>query len=134
LIPIIKKETVMKQFYLEKKSYQKYDNGHYLLYLNEEEAEQTAEDGEKVSGYTYSGDIEDGGTLIEAKSATRPEFINGLIQKQYDASAESAIQSNRLIALIEPEHERAAEYIANWEAFQAYREQCKGQAKVLLAE
>jgi hypothetical protein len=122
----------MDNFYVERKKYTKYDSEHYLLYLNEETAEQKAEDGKTSSGYTYTGDMEDGGTLIEAKSATYPEFINGLIRKEYDASAESAVQSNRLVALIEPKHERASEYIANWEVFQTYREKCKRQAKVLL--
>jgi len=126
-----------KQVYSEKRTFIKYDNEHYLLYLNEENVEYTPqiEENEKstpIPGYSYTGDMEDGGTLVEAKSATYPEFVNGLIRKQYDASAESAIQSNRLIALIEPEHERSEEYIANWNNFQDYREQCKKQAKAVL--
>jgi len=126
-----------RQVYSEKRTYLKYDNEHYLLYLNEEEVELSPEDTEdektsSVPGYAYSGEMEDGGTLIEAKSATYPEFVNGLIRKQYDASAESALQSNRIIALIDPEHERSEDYIANWETFQNYREQCKGQAKAVL--
>lgn len=123
-----------KQVYSEKRTYLRYDSEHFLLYLNEETAEQPVTEDENTStpGYAYTGDMEDGGTLIEAKSAVYPEFVNGLIRKRYDASAESAIQSNRLTALIEPEHDRAGEYIANWETFQTYREQCKQQAKTLL--
>jgi predicted Ser/Thr protein kinase len=124
----------MDNFYVKKKKYTKYDSEQYLLYLNAETAEKKSEDGETLSGYAYAGDMEDGGTLIEAKSATYPEFVSGLIRKEYDASAESAVQSNRLVALIEPTHERAGEYIANWEAFQAYRALCKEQAKKVLLE
>ena len=38
-----------------RQNYVKYDDNHYLLFLNEQEAEQTNENGDKVKGYTYTG-------------------------------------------------------------------------------
>ena len=32
----------------------------------------------------------------------------------------------------DPEHERAAEFISEWDDFQSYREQCKEQADALI--
>ena len=74
----------------------------------------------------------DGGTLIEAKEATYDEFVSGLIRTRYSASRVEAIQSNRMIALVNPEHERAAEFISEWDDFQSYRKQCKEQADALI--
>ena len=67
----------------QRQSYMKYDDNHYLLFLNEQEAEQTNEEGEKIKGYTYTGQRIDGSTLIEATGVTpeniRGKFIAGLL-------------------------------------------------------
>ena len=129
--------------YAEKKTFSKFDNEHYLCYLNEQREEYSPESDARsgevtepvsapVLGYAYTGDMVDGGTLIEAKEATYDEFVSGLIRTRYSASRVEAIQSNRMIALVNPEHERAAEFISEWDDFQSYREQCKEQADALI--
>lgn len=128
-----------KGIYAEKKTFSKFDNEHYLCYLNEQREEyspeldaRSGEVTEPVSGYAYTGEMVDGGTLVEAKEATYDEFVSGLIRVRYPASKVEAIQSNRMIAFVNPEHERAAEFISEWDDFQSYREQCKEQANTLI--
>ena len=88
-----------KGIYAEKKTFSKFDNEHYLCYLNEQREEYSPESdacsGEvtepvsaPVLGYAYTGDMVDGGTLIEAKEATYDEFVSGLIRTRYSASRE----------------------------------------------
>lgn len=76
----------------------KYDNTHYLLFLNEQEAEQTNEVGEKIKGYTYTGPRQDGSTLIEAtgvnKENIRGKFIAGLIGLEYNIDDQIALLAN----------------------------------------
>ncbi len=76
----------------------KYDNSHYLLFLQEQEAEQTNEQGEKIKGYTYTGPRQDGSTLIEAAEVTaeniRGKFIAGLIGLEYSLDDQIAILAN----------------------------------------
>ena len=81
-----------------RQSYMKYDNSHYLLFLNEQEAEQTNEQGEKIKGYTYTGTMPDGSTLIEATGVTseniRGKFIAGLLGLNYSLDDQIAILAN----------------------------------------
>ena len=81
-----------------RQSYMKYDNNHYLLFLNEQEAEQTNEQGEKIKGYTYTGTMPDGSTLIEATGVTseniRGKFIAGLIGLEYSLDDQIALLAN----------------------------------------
>ena len=132
-----------KVIYAEKKTYVKFDDEHYLCYLNEQREEFTPQTdarlgepekpvADPVQGYAYTGNMADGGTLIEAKEATYDEFVSGLIRAGYPASRIEAIQSNLMIAFITPDHERADEFVEEWEELQAYRQQCKEQAKALL--
>lgn len=76
----------------------KYDNSHYLLFLNEQEAEQTNEQGEKIKGYTYTGPRQDGSTLIEATGVTqenmRGKFIAGLLGLEYSLDDQIALLAN----------------------------------------
>jgi hypothetical protein len=90
-------------------------------------------DGEAIAGYAYTGEQSDGSTLIEAKEATYDAFISGLIRLEYSQSRTEAVQANRTAVLINKKHEKAAEYTAEWDAFQAYRTQCKNEAKRLLS-
>lgn len=82
----------------QRQSYRKYDNNHYLLYLNEKEAEQTDELGNTVNGYTYTGTEIDGSMLIEATGVTesnkRSKFIAGLIGTQYTKDDQIALLAN----------------------------------------
>lgn len=86
------------QFNPQRQSYMKYDNTHYLLFLQEQEAEQTNEDGEKIKGYTYIGPRQDGSTLIEATDVTteniRGKFIAGLIGLEYSLDDQIALLAN----------------------------------------
>ena len=81
-----------------RQSYMKYDNNHYLLFLNEQEAEQTNEQGKKIKGYTYTGTMPDGSTLIEATGVTpenmRGKFIAGLLGLEYSLDDQIALLAN----------------------------------------
>ena len=82
----------------QRQSYMKYDNEHYLLFLHEQEAEQTNEQGEKIKGYTYTGPRIDGSTLIEAIGVTqeniRGKFIAGLLGLKYSLDDQIALLAN----------------------------------------
>ena len=85
--------------YKERKAFEIYDQSHALLYLNEQPAEITDEEtGESVPGYSYTGDMPDGGTLVEASGVTdenrRDKFVAGLIGKSYDMDAQIAVLAN----------------------------------------
>lgn len=62
-----------RAIYTERKTFVKYDDNHYLLYLNEEVLENHVPEGhggepepEPRVAYAYTGTCEDGGTVIEA--------------------------------------------------------------------
>lgn len=82
----------------QRQNYAKYDDNHYLLFLNEQEAEQTNENGDKVKGYSYTGTRTDGSTLIEATDVTaenmRSKFIAGLIGTEYTKDDQIALLAN----------------------------------------
>lgn len=85
--------------YKERKNFVQYDDNHVLLYLNEQPAEITNEEtGETEQGFSYTGTMEDGGTLIEAKDVTadnrRAKFISGLLGTEYDINDQIAILAN----------------------------------------
>lgn len=91
-------ERMFNKFNPHRQSYMKYDNTHYLLFLNEQEAEQTNEIGEKIKGYTYTGPRQDGSTLIEATEVTseniRGKFIAGLLGLEYSIDDQIALLAN----------------------------------------
>jgi hypothetical protein len=128
--------------YQAKRTYEKYDEKHYMLYLNEQQSEYTPEhsrgineqptEPELVKGFAYTGDQPDGGTLIEAKEATYGDFVAGLLRKQYTADAVEAIQANALIALKDKNIAQAAQYKAEFDEYNAYRVKCKADAKTAL--
>lgn len=111
----------------QRQNYAKYDDNHYLLFLNEQEAEQTNENGDKVKGYTYTGTRTDGSTLIEATDVTaenmRSKFISGLIRKRYSQDEVEAIILNGT---------QSMEHAAEMDALQAYRDDCKRKVDELL--
>lgn len=131
-----------KVVYTEEKKYCKYDEGHYMTYLGEEILtdyipEDLPEDSElrlkPVTGYAYTGTESDGGTLIEASGANYDDFVAGLIRLKYTPDAESAINSNMLLAVVSTENPRVDEFKNEWQAFQTYRDECKALAKSLLS-
>ena len=81
-----------------RQSYMKYDNNHYLLFLNEQAAEQEDEFSGKISGYTYTGTMPDGSTIIETTGVTaenmRGKFIAGLIGIEYTKDDQIALLAN----------------------------------------
>lgn len=133
-----------KQIYQERRTYLHYDAGRFMLYLNEGREEYIpsvatpAEEPENlpvsapIMGYSYEGEEEDGGTLIEATAANYEAFVNGLIRKRYTQSEVEAIQSNMIVSMTDPDAERSAEFRQEWEAYQDYRETCKNNAKAIL--
>lgn len=63
-----------RAIYTERKTFVRYDDNHYLLYLNEEVLENHVPEGhggepepEPCTAYAYTGTCEDGGTLIEPR-------------------------------------------------------------------
>ncbi len=115
--------------YTERKKFEIYDGGHALLYLNEQPAEIANEEtGKSVPGYSYTGDMPDGGTMIEASGVTdenrRDKFIAGLIGTHYDKDAQIAVLANGADT---PEH------AAELEQFARVRSICKAQVDELLA-
>lgn len=88
-----------KVSYIGRKNFVKFDDKHYLLYLNEEQAEvKNEETGDAVQGYAYTGSQPDGSTLVEAKDVTddnrRAKFVAGLIGTEYDIDSQIAILAN----------------------------------------
>lgn len=88
-----------KVSYIGRKNFVKFDDKHYMLYLNEEQAEvKNEETGDAVQGYAYTGSQPDGGTLVEAKGVTddnrRAKFVAGLIGTEYDIDSQIAILAN----------------------------------------
>lgn len=130
------------QIYPEKKTFQKFDAKRFIIYLNEGRADYVPSASntgmeenveiEPVLGYSYRGTMPDGGTLIMATEASYSAFVSGLIRLLYSEDAESAIQANMMVALSEPDSERANEFREEWGAFQTFRNGCKEIAKSLL--
>jgi hypothetical protein len=126
--------------YPTQRTYEKYDDEHYMLYLDEQPVEYTPEHGggmneqpaEPIHGFSYTGDQLDGGTLIEAKDATYETFVSGLIRKKHTADAVEAIQANALVALKDKSNANAAKYKQEFDNYTTYRLQCKSAAKNIL--
>ena len=120
--------TMNISFNPQRQSYMKYDNSHYLLFLNEQEAEQTNEVGDKVKGYTYTGPRQDGSTLIEAtgvnKENIRGKFIAGLLGLDYSLDDQIALLANG---------EDSEEHSEELEAFSSARSEAKKAVDELLS-
>lgn len=111
----------------------KYDDGRHLLYLDEQavtftpNAGHDGEAAEPVEGYAYTGDMEDGSTIIEAADVTdenrRAKYIAGLIATRYSTDAQIAILANGADT---PSH---AQELAE---FNDYRQACKQKVDELL--
>lgn len=86
----------MKKVYLSRKSYVRFDDDHFLLYIGEQKVENyhpetsgtsdteaEASDSEGITAFSYDGDEADGSTKIQAKSATYDDFTAGLVRTKY---------------------------------------------------
>lgn len=120
----------------ERQYFGKYDNDHHLLYLNEQAAnfmspthntDENPGEQVEVSGYSYSGNMPDGSTIIEAKGVTdenrRDKYIAGLIGKRYSIDAQLAMLANG------NDTENHAQELRDFEAF---RIKCKRDVDELL--
>lgn len=112
--------------YPQKKSYNRYDDEHFLLYLNEEIIkdylpQDADEDTQPITAYRYTGTFPDGGTLIKANESTYENFVSGLIRTKYSADQVEAIILN-----FQSNHpERMPEFIQDMEDLNIFREECK---------
>lgn len=122
----------MRAIYTQPRTFLKYDDSHYIVYLEEEKIEsyvpETADGGttpDPVTAYAYSGTEADGGTLIEAKSPDRDSLINGIIRSRYTQSEEDAVKTHQIELLKDAAVEKASEYEAEWAEFNAVRDMAK---------
>ncbi|MGM9753825.1 MAG: hypothetical protein ACI3ZK_07250 [Candidatus Cryptobacteroides sp.] len=109
-----------------------YDGAHFLVYLNGIEADyKPDDDSESIPGISYSGNMEDGGTLIECDEWNRDKLINGIIRTKYLQTEEDAIKTHQ-IQLLQAKagleegtlsEEKQDEYMQEWAEFQAFRQQ-----------
>ena len=118
-----------RAIYTERKTFVKYDDNHYLLYLNEEVLENHVPEGhggepepEPCTAYAYTG------TLIEAADATYERFVSGLVRTRYSADRVEAITLNKLGS----DTARMAEFEAEFEELERYRSDCKARVRALL--
>lgn len=109
----------------------KYDGAHFLCYLNEKPATyKPDETSEPMEGYSYTGPVPDGGTLIECDEWNRDKLVNGIIRSKYLQTEEDAIKTHQIQLLqakagMEGEpltEEKTSEYMAEWAEFQAFRQ------------
>ena len=116
------------QFNPQRQTFVKYDDSHYLLFLNEQEAEQEDEFSGKISGYTYTGTMPDGSTLIEAtgvnKENIRGKFIAGLLGLEYSLDDQIALLANG---------EDSEEHSKEFTDFMKIRKEAKKNVDELLA-
>ncbi len=110
----------------------KYDGAHFLCYLDEKPTSFKPDDSsEAVDGFSYTGTMADGGTLIECDEWNRDKLINGIIRTKYLQTEEDALKTHQ-IQLLQAEagleggglsDEKKAEYLREWQEFQAFRQE-----------
>lgn len=115
--------------YTERRTFEKYDDTHYLVYLGEEIISDyipPVMDPQSVpipvTGYSYTGTEPDGGTLIASIDAGRDNLINGIIRSCYTQTEEDAIKTHQIIRLSNLECDKADEYAEEWSTFCTFRE------------
>lgn len=119
--------------YPNQRSYIRYDDAHFLLYLNEEVIEDylpdDAEEGTTpVTAYSYTGSFPDGGTLISAREETYDEFVSGLVRSRYSSDQVEAI----ILNLQSGDPDRIDEFQQEMDDLIAWRSECKQIAAYLL--
>ncbi len=131
--------------YPERKAFTRFDDRHFALYLGEEAisyAPDHTEPGDDVpapstppapvEGYSYTGPMADGGTMVAATEATYEAFVSGLVRRRYSADDVEALHVNKTETLGNAAHPRAEEFAQAWEEFQTYRAECKAAAREVL--
>ena len=117
--------------YPHKMRFSQYDETHFLVYLNEAPAQyKPDEESEAVPGFAYTGNMGDGGTLIECDALDRNKLINGIIRTRSMQTEEDAIKTHQ-IQLLQAKSgieagavsaKKESEYAEEWAAFQSFRE------------
>lgn len=127
--------------YTERKRFAKYDNSHFIVYLDEERVEGYVPEvmegqpvPDPVTAYAYTGTEKDGGTLIEAVSPDRDSLINGIIRSRYTQSEEDAIKTHQIELLRDPSIAKADAYNQEWETFNTLREMAKSTVDGWISE
>lgn len=121
-----------RKIYTERRTLLRYDDNHYLAYLNEEvledyvpevSIEETGETPAPTTAYAYTGEFPDGGTLLEVASFDRDSLINGVIRTKYSQSEEDAIKTHQIIRMMGGiSEEKSTEYLTEWQEFCEWRE------------
>lgn len=110
--------------YTEPRTYGKYDAGHIIGYLNEEQVPDYLPEGaeDPVTGYKYTGTERDGGTIMPCNNPdSYPELTNAIIRAEYSESDEMAIHRHNYN---DPE-----KYAQEWAEYNGYCECAKVLAK-----
>lgn len=132
----------MKKIYPTRKSFVKFDDDHFLLYLAEQVIEDyqpepntpgsptpAADDTEPVASgitaYSYEGTEPDGSTKIAAQEATYGAFSAGLVRLKYSQDEVEAILANK--------GDGNEEHQAEFDDYQSWRTQAKEIATDVLA-
>lgn len=121
-----------RAIYLDRRKFDKFDDNHFIVYLNEEtipeyvpEVMEGQPEPEPCTAYAYSGSEKDGGTIIEATSAQYDDFVAGLVRLKFSQNQVEAILCNQ--------GDGNDEHLAEYNALQLYRKDCKAVASELLA-
>lgn len=121
-----------RTIYLDRRKFDKFDDNHFIVYLNEEtipeyvpEVMEGQSEPEPCTAYAYSGSEKDGGTIIEATSAQYDDFVAGLVRLKFSQNQVEAILCNQ--------GDGNDEHLAEYNALQLYRKDCKAVAAELLA-
>lgn len=129
----------MKKIYPSRKSFVKFDEDHYLLYLGEQQVDNyqpepttpgTAPAAEESSetaiiAFSYEGTEPDGSTKIAAQEATYGAFTAGLVRLKYSQDEVEAILANK--------GDGNEEHQAEFDKYQAWRIQAKEMATEVLS-
>lgn len=119
-----------RAIYLDRRKFDKFDDNHFIVYLNEETIPEYVPEvmegqPEPCTAYAYSGSEKDGGTIIEATSAQYDDFVAGLVRLKFSQNQVEAILCNQ--------GDGNDEHLAEYNALQLYRKDCKAVAAELLA-
>lgn len=121
-----------RAIYLDRRKFDKFDDNHFIVYLNEEtipeyvpEVMEGQPEPEPCTAYAYSGSEKGGGTIIEATSAQYDDFVAGLVRLKFSQNQVEAILCNQ--------GDGNDEHLAEYNALQLYRKDCKAVAAELLA-
>lgn len=135
---------VMKKIYPSRKSFVKFDDDHYLLYLGEQQVDNyqpepitpgtapsvTASSAEEssetaITAFSYEGTEPDGSTKIAAQEANYGAFTAGLVRLKYSQDEVEAILANK--------GDGNEEHQAEFDKYQAWRIQAKEMATEVLS-